>query len=159
MPYPSLKWLFLFFYSFPIPLSSLPLISGLPFPGFLSHFANIVLCCTPAGRNSAALSVHIWNPSWEDEGLKAKEGELDYFPYMLLQLIPHFSNKFSYWFLKVSLLVLWVQKCKDRPCEHVSQFQEKSWGKCLQGEKATRKNFVFALTKVRVTLPSLRIVQ
>lgn len=127
---------FFFFFSLsPSPPSPLPPISGLPFTGFLSHFANIAFCSAPAGRNSATLSVHIWNPSWEDEVLKAMKRELDYFPYMFLQLIPHFSNKFSYWFLKVSSLVLWLQKCKDRPCEQVSQFQEMSWGKCLHGEK------------------------
>lgn len=102
--------------------SASTLISGLFFTGFHSHFTNIVFCCAPAGRNSAAHSVQIWNASWEYEGLKAMKKELVYFPYELLQLIPHFSNKFSYWFLKVSFLVFCLQRCKDKPCELVSQF-------------------------------------
>ena len=102
--------------------SASTLISGLFFTGFHSHFTNIVFCCAPAGRNSAAHSVQIWNASWEYEGLKAMKKELVYFPYELLQLIQHFSNKFSYWFLKVSFLVFCLQRCKDKPCELVSQF-------------------------------------
>lgn len=125
------------------------------FPFTLCKYCLLV--CSSWQEFSSSQCSHL--ESWDDEGLKAKK-ELNYFPYMLLAADPTLLKLIQLLISEIVIASVMSTDMQGQTMWACFTIPRDIMGEVFVWRKiGIRKNFIIALTKVRVTLLSLSTVQ